>query len=1804
MTDGVVRNIRVVRDKLLDFKKRITTLSKLDQELKDSEMFLNIQISDLNEDFKSMKLLHTQIVADGTMDIPDFVSYSNDKVFQAIQNIFFKLSTSLHELLQKVCKSGGHDTTFTDFSQTTFHKLNSNISHNNGNLPSLDLNSLYLPGSVPTFHGSYDKWFEFKEAFLENVHENLSLTDSLKLRLLRSFLKDDALRVIKREFGDLNSAQYNLVWEKLTKRYNHRRTIVYSYFNVLLFQPSVDRETLDGIKSLYDTTYDTIESLKSLGLDCDSWGDFLLFIIYSKLPQRTKEIWDERHCKQDDLPKFSDFLEFLEQRFRMLESLQVSRINSNLFPKKPVQTNKKLSTFQISSSSNKDQSQSKSSGSNKFMCKCCGKGNHPLRKCFKFKKLKPQERLSVAESLNYCVNCLSFSHKVHECMSLGRCETCKEKHNNLLCLSNRSNDQGSEHNPNINPNLNNSNNNPLNTQNNTIPSTSDGRFSQISQNPRGQTMVSATKLHESVVFPTALVRVWNSVGQSVVLRAMIDACSDASYITEKAAQKLCLPVKNKMVLIAGLGDNTTAQSQGITSFKIQSLVNQSFVKQISAYVLKLISPNRPVKNFEISQSLNIAFADPSYKNSSQIDLLLGGDVDSAIFKEGSFKAENENIVFRDSELGWIVSGSVPIQHCFSSSVTNKADISSDSVQLVYKSLDDSIRRFWEIEEVPNNRSLSEEERLCETIYNATTIRLNSGQYSVCLPFKKEIQGFSNMRKIAFSRFYILEKRLNKNENLRKEYTECMEEYLKMGHMTEVDPSEFPGAYYIPHHCVIKESSSTTRLRVVFDASARDSNLQSLNDNILNGPRLQPELLDHLLRFRLFKIAFTADVAKMYRQILINPNDKQFQLILWRSNLSDEIKTFSLNTVTFGTTSAPYLAVKTLFRLSDDEEHNYPIGAKCLRNGFYVDDLIYGTDSVEEGLEVQTQTTMILKSAGFHLRKWSSNSEQILNQVPESDRESKTLLDFENKSSVKTLGVQWSPIDDDFHFKIELAPSTVFCKRSVLSDIAKIFDPLGWVSPCLIKAKMLIQILWSESRDWDEPLSSKSLEEWQSIRESLCHISQAIKIPRWLQTTKEGEIEVHAFSDASQKAYAGVVYVKTSFNGEVHVNLLFSKTKVAPLKQVTLPRLELMAAVLVVKMVNHLKSVSGFQNASYYFWSDSQITLAWIKDEPQKRVVFVANRITEIQSLSCPRDWRYVESKKNPADLGTRGVSASELVNLDLWWHGPEFIRDFKSQNEIENSEQVILPNEENKKQSTKTKNVSIIHTFLSHRKPKFNEVASNLIHFSTEAFNKFSTLNKLVRVVAYCLRIKKQNRPKHIFISPKEFEKALVSILKLVQMEVYSKELKDIQSDGLSTSSSLYPLNPFINSEDGLLRVSGRLENAQHLNYDQKHPVILPYLHALSRLIVSNAHLKTLHGTEQQTYMLISQRFHIIRCKCLIKCVIDKCVKCFRYRCAVQKQLMGQLPRYRITPNRPFLNCGVDFAGPFETKKFKGRCNSFYKSYFAIFVCFSTKAVHIEVVIDLSSVSFVAAYRRFISRRGAVQNLHSDCGTNFIGSQGVITRKMSAVESEWNENMARELAQFHTEWHFNPPGTPHFGGLWEAGVKSCKRHLKRVVGETRLTYDEFETVLVQIEACLNSRPLCRVNDSQNTIVLTPAHFLIQDSLLSLPDNNLESKNIAPVDRWGLLQKMLQDFWKLWSMEYLNTLRQRLKWKETVKNLNIGDVVIILEKNLPPSCWLLAKVLEIHPGQDGLVRIVTLKTKNNILKRPVVKLCPLPIQSDV
>ncbi|CAK1594449.1 unnamed protein product [Parnassius mnemosyne] len=316
---------------------------------------------------------------------------------------------------------------------------------------------------------------------------------------------------------------------------------------------------------------------------------------------------------------------------------------------------------------------------------------------------------------------------------------------------------------------------------------------------------------------------------------------------------------------------------------------------------------------------------------------------------------------------------------------------------------------------------------------------------------------------------------------------------------------------------------------------------------------------------------------------------------------------------------------------------------------------------------------------------------------------------------------------------------------------------------------------------------------------------------------------------------------------------------------------------------------------------------------------------------------------------------------------------------------------------------------------------------------------------------------------------------------------------------------------------------------------------------------------------------------------------------------MGQLPPARVNPNRAFFNSGV--SGPVQLRTSKGRGYKSTKGYICVFVCMSTRAIHLEAVTDLTSQAFISAFRRIVARRGHCGNLWSDNGTNFVGA----AKELKCMFEQGKANLAREVAELlsndGTTWHFIPPKAPNFGGLWEAGVRSVKKHLSRINGTTKLTYEEMATLLAQIEACLNSRPICHSDNTSETLdPLTPGHFLIGEPIINIPDINYEHKNVGMLSRWQFLQNRMQDFWRRWKSEYLHSLQQRHKWQDTVPSQCVGDIVIIKKDDLPPAKWLLGKIITLHPGADQLVRVATVQCKgNNILKRPLSKLILLPMK---
>ncbi|XP_055916401.1 uncharacterized protein LOC129949150 [Eupeodes corollae] len=1763
--------------------KDLTNFKKAPKERR-TPAYASGRLSKLEEDLATSKAYHEAIIGGGMLE--EYLKKDELLVvYDQMYDIYLEYRAELVEAMEKSKTLIAGDVLM---GAPPPHSSASS-SHSAIRLPRIDL---------PKFDGSYTNWRAFHDRFQALVHKNATLEDIDKLHFLQTCLIGDAHRFMQNIA--VESASYEKAWELLEERYNHKRILVHIQMQSLFGQPSLTRETASGLKELLYTTRECLLALENLEVPISSWDTVLIWFLVQKLPSTSQKLWEEKLGNSKDLPKFDAFSEFLETRFRTLEVMgqqelatptrrkEESSVNSR--PRFQPSTSKVLHTKHVVK--HQPQKIPKHFQTSQVLCKLCNHNKHSLRKCQQFLAMDSVKRREVVRGIHVCENCLTYGHSLQECQSLSRCYFCQQKHHSLLHLQHHNNSfqpqqPGSEHQTQVGTSSQGMPSQPR------VTGSSSNTF-QASVNPNAPEFQPAVRqqtqnYHAShgdraqthqVLLATAVVKARATDGRIRLLRALVDTGSETSFITEAAARLLKLERRRAIVEVSGLGLVSSGTTQHTVEVHFASR-HSTFETATQALVFKSLTGHLPAQRV-VPNSWNhlkgLTLADPHLYEPAPIDLLFGSDVCAQIMLPEIRRSPDNNApIAQNTHLGWIVLGKVPEE--LPRQIRSFVQVTDLGIQL---------QKFWEMEETPFQTHETLDNIVCEEHFERNTTRLPDGRYQVSLPFKEGLPAMGSSRQGATRRFLHLEKRLAADPKLCEDYSKCRNEYIKLKHMEEIDEDDTvlatPYHYFLPHHAVFKEASSTTKLRVVFDAASKASDGKSLNEHLLVGPKLQTNIIDLVLRWRTHRVTFTADIEKMYRQIMVSFPDRYFQLILWREQKSSPIKVFKMNTVTFGTASAPYLAIKVLKKLADDESQNFPEGAKVVREDMYVDDLISGADSIEEAKRKQHEAKQLLASAGFNLRKWTSNSKALLEDIAAEDRELDFELPFNTSNHVKTLGIKWFPLDDYFSFQnLQVSPEDI-TKRSMLSTIAKLFDPLGWISPCIITAKLMMQRLWEHGCDWDDPIPTPLKTEWEAFQRELPLIER-LRIPRWIAKSPSNKaVQLHGFCDASMKAFGAVVYIRVlDTDDRILTSLLLSKTKVAPSQRtITLPRLELCGAVLLSQLLSYTKDILAIPDVDIYAWTDLMIALAWIQASPAKWTTFVSNRVSEIQRLIQIDSWGHVATLHNPADLAIRGVFPAELESLDMWWNGPEFLT---RQWEFDAPHQLIDNDTEEEKKD----------------KSKVNVLSINITHGDKilQAIHDSSRLLKLLRVVATCRRFTIKCRPKlgpiTGPINPKELDAAHQIVVKAAQKEMFGDEIQQILGNA-KIPKNLLSLNAFLDS-DGILRVGGRLANSL-LSYDAQHPILLQSNHHFTSLVVRDAHKQTLHGGIQQMINYIRQRYWIGQIRRSVKHQLHKCPSCYRQKASEMQQLMGNLPAARVRISRPFSHTGVDYAGPIEIKAWKARGAKILKGYFAVFICLATKAIHLEAVSDLTTQAFLAAFKRFTARRGICKQIYSDCGTNFIGANNELAKMMKEAQHDWKQ-VAELLANRGTDWHFIPPASPHFGGLWEAGVKSVKYHLKRVIGIERLTFEELATLLAQVEACLNSRPLCPLTDSIDDLnALTPAHFLVGESLHAVPQGETET-NITHKDRWKRVQALSEVFWRRWNSEYLSRLQQRPKWTKIQEKPKIGDLVLLKDERLPPTHWNMARIEQTHSGSDGLVRVVTLRTKSGQFKRPITKICLLP-----
>lgn len=1586
------------------------------------------------------------------------------------------------------------------------------------------------------FDGNPRHWQTYIDMFDSMIHDNESIAPIDKFNYLISSLKGPALSLVRSK--PLTGQNYIVAYNALKKRFDNRRAIATSHWRALVDAKRIQANNFTSLRLLLDCFDENISILRNFNLPVDQW-DFILFnMLLDKLDAATATAFQVAHGSnfiQDN--SYETLYNFLQSRCQALDTV------SNTFCDN-VKVNPQPKLNQTASHKNKFRTSS-FVASTKAGCQIC-KQDHLIYNCPIFLQKTPNERYAFVKANKFCTNCLGTRHNVKNCSSSSLCRKCSKAHHTLLHFESNS------HNPNS-------------SSNELVQASARDNPNPFAALPANGQIGLVTSVNSTVLLPTVLVEVLDSTGQYQRVRAILDSASQSNFITEECCKRLKLKQNSSIIEIFGIA-SLASRSSSETSCSLKPLNKLSPIITSTFLVLPQICTNIPSVSISPNyfSQCNIDFADPSFFASSPIDLLLGAEIFSSVLSGKSMAFQNNDLVALETVFGWIVMGKLTFE---SHKITHSFLVSTDLA------LENSVQRFWELEQIPSKNVSSADDELAETIFKSTTTRNPDGRYIVDLPFQISHPTFEGSRDVALKQFFALERRLLKNPELYSKYSEFMSDYLNSGHMelvTDVSPSS--SHFFIPHHCIMKSDIHGKKIRVVFNASMKSHNSLSLNDVLLVGPKLQQDIASILLRYRLFRYAFSCDIKQMFRQILISDAHKDFQRIFWRFSKEDPVSEFRLNTVTYGVKSSPFLANRTIIQIADDYSSQYPLASHFLKTMCYIDDIFVSTDTLDEARRIQDELIKLLGAGGFELRKWISNHPSLISHFPSSHLQNIPLsMDLEDSIPIKILGLRWNPSFDTFSFDVQYLDRSC-TKRILLSEMSRIFDPLGFLTPISLTLKILVQKLWSLGIGWDDPVPESILCSWLKIRAELSLLS-SINIPRHIDLLNV--VELHGFCDASLNGYAAVCYFRSISSSGIRTYFICSRSRVSPLKTISIPRLELCSALLLSHLIEFIQQTyAGIVSVSKIFaWTDSTISLCWIKSSPHKWTTFVSNRVSQIQERIAPACWHHVRSELNPADPASRGLLPSELCQNSLWWLGPSFL---------------LLPEES--WPISKKDECSDLSPCLEEQR-KLVLTSSSETNVILSLIDRFSSLPKIQRTLAYVLRFikncrspnSKNSEPFNSF----DMEHSLHSFIRMIQAQCFDREISLLKSNKL-LPKMFRKLNPFLDDE-GTLRVGGRIANSS-LNFEQKHPILLPGNHRLTLLIIEHVHKSHSHPGPQTLQYILAQKYWIFSFKRIIKGVTSRCRQCFLSNPKSPQPIMGNLPAARISQVKPFSHVGIDFGGPFSITQGRFRGAKVYKGYLCLFICMATKAVHLELTTGLSTETFLAALRRFLSRRGRCNHIYSDCGTNFVGaSKEILSHLQDAVTSEL------------IQWHFNPPNAPNFGGLWEAGIKSVKTHIKRVVGNQVLSFEEFYTVLTQIEALLNSRPLCPLNDDPADVssILCPGMFLNLEPVHSLPDPNLGHIKIGRLSRWQLVQSLQQHFWHKWRSEYLHTLIQRGKWTNPSTPIKIGTMVLLTDESTSPFHWPLGRITEIFPGKDKIVRVVNVKTIKGSYKRPVTKVCPLP-----
>ena len=1586
----------------------------------------------------------------------------------------------------------------------------------------------------------------------------------------------------------------------LERLYGQDHTIVSAYINKILNGPPIkanDRQALAALGRDMRNCLMACGNLNSAGLDTQQ----TVSSVFTRLPRHLQDkfVASVTMLLETGRPvTFAMLADFVERRSLVEASFlgQVVEQRGDRGRDKGAKFNQPFRKASINTVQGEASRPFRSNGAGNTQCEFCSL-SHALWKCQEFGKESVEKRWSFAKDKHLCFNCLGH-HFSKSCKSKVRCSNCKASHHTLLHRA-----PGETVSPpdGASKEVGNGAGEVRQVMSVSMKQVKpSGESHGLEEEARAARENSTTQTRTCQVrLRVVPVRVWGDGKRLVDTYAFLDEGSDTTLCTDGLIDKLKVRGESVRISLATVNGTETQVARRV------SLSAQGFDEVAIIHLPNVISvPSLPGLRSSIPTGRDLDLYPEMLKGVTfpdlecGVELLIGADVPGA-HRSLEYRMNHSggpNAV--RCALGWGLVGPTALPREFVANEVGHVNF----VQSERVVLNDLMKRMYETDFLSKGKDIDlgasvEDKRALRAMEESVT--KVSGHYQISLPWRSARAKLPNNKMVAENRLEYLGKRLEKDPEMHQKYRDKMKEYLENGHARKVPKDSLAPSlktWYVPHH------ATRGKFRIVFDCAAKFRGT-SLNDHLLQGPDHTSSLVGVLLRFRSRPIAVMADIKGMFHQVRVGPADCDSLRFLWwpDGNLEAKPEEYQMLVHLFGATSSPSVCGYALLRVATDNE---TLASKkviqALRRNFYVDDLLISFDSENEAAEVVKELKDLLEGSGFHLTKFLSNSLGSLSSVSKEDcRISQGEVDINSPRTEKALGVTWDPGLDEFRFQIRPTEKAV-TRRGILSTISQCYDPLGMIQPALLPAKKLLQELCSSGLGWDDPIKAEDKSFWKQYVNLLGALGRT-RVPRCYRPCQfePVEVQLHCFCDASQKGYGTVLYLRfVGPLGQVHCSFVMGRSRVAPIKPMTIPRLELVAAVVGAELTEFVQNELDFDPDEVVYWTDSTSVLGYIRSTARRYRTFVANRIAVIQSLSSPEQWRHVSTDQNPADVASRGQMPDQLPQSDIWFNGPAFLwleqDKWPIASENSNSDSTISDAE-------LLKCHQVLHAVCKTTSAETDPLGPLLTYFST--------FTKLKRAVAWFVRLTKIIRAKsskalgNLMLGPVLFASELASaeldIVKHVQLCSFPEELASLKNENISANndksltgrnlktSRLRKLSPVL--VNGVLCVGGRLQRSS-LPVASKHPIVLPSAHHVTSLIVLHAHAAEGHSGPLHTLAKIREKYWVVRGHATVRKVLNTCTICRVRRASPGQQFMAPLPTPRVTPGRaPFASCGVDYAGPLLTRV--GRSNT--KRYICLFTCLATRAVHLEMACALDIDSFLEAFTRFSNRRGTPEELWSDNATNFVGAN----KELRDSIRDWNQtNIQSSLARRGVTWKFNPPAASHQGGVWERMVRSVKRVLNVIAGGLVMTDESLSTLLTEVERIVNSRPITAVSsDPRDLEALTPHHLLTGRTDATLPLGKFIHAD-GYRKSWRLVGLKADQFWSRWVKEYLPLLQHREKWLVPKRNLRVGDLVLIAGESMTRGQWPKGLIEETFAGKDGLVRSARVRTATSpALIRDVRKL---------